>query len=87
MGSPAPAVASLLMSPEKIVQLKELCELLGKSRPIAWKYTKRPDFPKPIAHLSTGRVWERRQVEAWAAKTLPLPPGKPPTPKKTRRNT
>ncbi len=27
--------------------------------------TKKPNFPRPVAHLIVGRIWHRDDVEAW----------------------
>jgi hypothetical protein len=27
------------------------------------------DFPRPVAELSAGRIWCRKEVEAWARRT------------------
>jgi len=59
--------------PEEIVGLSEIAELLGVHRRTAVRYSKRDDFPAPLAHLRAGIVWKRADVEAWAKRTLPLP--------------
>jgi predicted DNA-binding transcriptional regulator AlpA len=85
MQPPETAIASLPM-PEEIVTLASLAELLGCDRVTAWRYTNREDFPLPMAELPTGKVWETSKVEKWAARTLPLPPGRPPKRKRGNRN-
>ena len=42
------------------------------------RYTERTDFPKPRLVAGRIRIWERRDVERWAKKTLPLRAGRPP---------
>jgi prophage regulatory protein len=32
---------------------------------------KRPDFPRPVAVLSLGRIWHRDEVEAWVRERRP----------------
>lgn len=63
------------MPPPDAIGLQELAELLGVSKMTASRYAKRTDFPKP-AEIARGRVWSRRDVKAWAKKTLPLPVGR-----------
>ncbi|MGH3040715.1 MAG: helix-turn-helix transcriptional regulator [Gaiellaceae bacterium] len=63
----------------ELVGLTEIAEAFGVRRNSAWRWSKRPDFPPPAARLSHGPVWRRRDVDAWAKKTLPLPTGRPRT--------
>jgi predicted DNA-binding transcriptional regulator AlpA len=56
-----------------LVGVPEIAEMLGASRRTAWRYVDREDFPDPVAQVTAKRLWERRAVEKWAAKTLPLP--------------
>jgi excisionase family DNA binding protein len=45
--------------------------LLGISRQgVDYLAKNDPTFPAPLAVLSIGRVWERRDVEKWARETL-----------------
>jgi hypothetical protein len=72
--------ATGLMSPAmalEVVGLAEIAELLDVSKDSVLNYTKRADFPEPLARLAAGPVWERRKVERWADRTLPLPQGRP----------
>lgn len=50
-----------------LVALPEIAQMLGISRQRASKimYT-HPDFPKPEAELSIGKVWVRSTVDEWA---------------------
>jgi prophage regulatory protein len=61
--------------------IAELCDLFGVSKRTARKYADRPDFPQPVAALAAGRVWKRRDVEAWGRSHLSadgrLPTGRP----------
>lgn len=51
-----------------LVGITEIAEMLGVSRQrvgqLAESY---PDFPKPEAELSAGRVWSRAAIETWMA--------------------
>lgn len=58
--------------------LTDIAELLGVWKRTALDYTKRDDFPQPILTPRAGRLWARKEVEEWAAATLPLPRGRPP---------
>jgi hypothetical protein len=82
--SPTGALTSLFMS-EKVVGLAELAYLCKVSKHAAIRYSRRPDFPEPLARLASGPVWERRKVQAWADRTLPLPKGRPPTKRNKRK--
>ncbi len=53
----------------ELVGVAEIAELLGMSRQRVHQLAKRDDFPRPIAVLSAGAVWERRDVEKWARQT------------------
>jgi predicted DNA-binding transcriptional regulator AlpA len=70
--------------PLDLVGAPEIADLLGVTRRSAWRYVGRPDFPAPVAELKGKRLWQRRAVEKWAAKTLPLPLG--PRPRSGRRS-
>ena len=65
------------MSPD-FVGFRELPKVLGVSRATAARYANRPGFPKPVEELASGRVWRRKEVERWAKKNPPRPPGRPP---------
>lgn len=74
-----PLSESLGVSREEIVGLSEIAEMLGVSKRTAVRYSKRDDFPFPLARLRAGIVWKRANVEKWATATLPLPrTGRPP---------
>ena len=61
----------------RLVGLKEVAELLQVPRNSAWRYSRREDFPRPVARPASGPVWEERDVRRWADKSLPLPVGRP----------
>ncbi len=56
----------------EIVGVAEIAAAYGVARNSAWRWTQRDDFPEPLARLATGPVWRWRDIEKWAAKTLPL---------------
>jgi predicted DNA-binding transcriptional regulator AlpA len=76
---PSASRTTLVGMPPEYVGLSEIAKMLGVSRMTASRYTKRPDFPRPstssVADIAPGRIWTRKQVDVWAAKTLPLRPG------------
>jgi predicted DNA-binding transcriptional regulator AlpA len=46
---------------------KEAAALLGVSKQGLFHLVDtHPDFPAPTATLASGRIWERKAVEAWA---------------------
>lgn len=55
----------------------EVTEMLGVSKRSVQRYVARPDFPKPIAELAAGPVWDRPAVRHWAEQRLPLRRGRP----------
>lgn len=65
------------VAPEDLAGLQEIAEMLGVTKPTAYRYIARNDFPEPLGQISTGRVWLRRDVQRWAKQTLPLPTGRP----------
>jgi predicted DNA-binding transcriptional regulator AlpA len=68
--------------PPDLVGFSGLAEILGVSRATAARYAARPGFPKPVEQTFTAdRVWRRRDVERWAKKNPPRPPGRPPKPR------
>ena len=44
----------------------EIGDLLGVSRQRVYQLVGRPDFPRPLAALAQGRVWDGAQVREWA---------------------
>ena len=49
-----------------VVGVTEAARLLGWDRRRVATYVERGAFPDPIAHLASGRVWRRADVEAFA---------------------
>jgi predicted DNA-binding transcriptional regulator AlpA len=60
-----------------LVGLGDIAEAYGVRKNSAWRWSRRDDFPAAVARVS-GRipVWRRTDVERWAAKNLPLAPGR-----------
>jgi len=56
---------------DELVGSREIAERLGSDRATYVHDLKRrhPDFPKPVAELSAGKVWAWSDVAAWARKT------------------
>lgn len=51
---------------EKLIGVNEIAELIGRRKQnVAQHYTRRPDFPEPVAELPTGRYWRRGDVLRW----------------------
>jgi prophage regulatory protein len=58
------AVDSQQVGPE-VVAIAEMAQLLGVGANRAWQLTKQPDFPRPIAELSVGRIWRTTDIQRW----------------------
>jgi predicted DNA-binding transcriptional regulator AlpA len=65
------------MSPQRLAGLAEVAELLGVTKRSASRYTRRPDFPEPLARLSSGPIWNAAEVEAWGGEHGPFRRGRP----------
>ena len=53
---------------DALVGVKEAAALIGVRKPnFVRDYANKPDFPRPMVELATGRIWLRSQVEAYAA--------------------
>jgi uncharacterized protein YuzE len=51
---------------EKLIGVSEIAAMLGKHKQnVAQHYTRRRDFPEPVAVLPTGRYWRRGDIERW----------------------
>jgi uncharacterized protein YuzE len=51
---------------DELIGVTAIAELLGRRKQnVAQHYTRRPDFPEPVAELPTGRYWRRGDVEEW----------------------
>lgn len=47
---------------------REIEDALAVSRQRVQQLVKQSDFPHPVARLAMGSVWDRADVEAWAAR-------------------
>ena len=56
-----------------LVDVPEIAVLLGVDPRSVWRYVSRADFPEPAVAVSRKRLWDRGDIERWAAATLPLP--------------
>lgn len=58
------------MAKIELMGVHEIAELLGVSRQRVDEITRTDArFPEPVDTLRSGRIWRRRDVEAWAAAT------------------
>jgi len=53
----------------ELLSTVEIGDLLGMTRQGADRLTRTAEFPKPIAELAVGRVWQRSDVVAWGKAT------------------
>ena len=65
------------MGPLRLAGLAEVAELLGVNKRSASRYTRRADFPEPLARLSSGPIWNAAEVEVWGAEHGPFRRGRP----------
>jgi predicted DNA-binding transcriptional regulator AlpA len=49
----------------RLIGAHEIRGLLGVSRQRAYQLASRPDFPKPVAELAQGKIWDMGDVEEW----------------------
>jgi hypothetical protein len=53
-----------------LVGVAEIAAMLGLTRQRVNAIVQtHSDFPKPVAELSAGRIWFRKDIEAWARRT------------------
>lgn len=52
-----------------LVMSAEIVQMLGLSRPRVDQLANTKNFPEPVAVVKAGRIWLRKDVEEWAAKT------------------
>lgn len=63
---------------DHLVGISEIAQMLGVTRQRAVQLVADyRDFPAPAASLAAGRIWRRRQVEAWMNKHPERKPGRP----------
>ena len=48
------------------VRVVEIAELLGVTKQRAHQLADEPDFPAPVEREGPSRLWDRREVQAWA---------------------
>ena len=58
---------------DDLAGLAEVAAMLNTSRTQAKRWTRREDFPEPIARLRATRVWRADEVKAWAKQRKPVP--------------
>jgi prophage regulatory protein len=51
----------------RLFGMKELSRRLSVSRQRADKISRRQGFPKPLAELERGRIWDADDVDSWIA--------------------
>ncbi|MCA2216981.1 helix-turn-helix transcriptional regulator [Jidongwangia harbinensis] len=49
----------------RLVGAHEIRKLIGVSRQRVYQLARRPDFPKPVAKLTQGKIWNLNDVEEW----------------------
>jgi hypothetical protein len=77
----SPSRYGALVTPDVLAGIAEIAELFDVTKQTALKYTRRPDFPKPLDRLAAGPVWRLSDVEKWARDHRPaegFPRGRPP---------
>jgi predicted DNA-binding transcriptional regulator AlpA len=58
---------------DDLAGLAEVAAMLNTSRTQAKRWTRREDFPEPIARLRATPVWRADDVKAWAKQRKPVP--------------
>jgi predicted DNA-binding transcriptional regulator AlpA len=67
----------------RLAGIKEIAAYYDISPQLAYKWSRRQDFPAPLARLAQGSVWDLAHVEQWGARngrTQGCGPLKRPTP-------
>ena len=49
----------------KLLKIKEVCEVVGVSRPHIYVMMKEQGFPKPVKLSARSRAWRMDAIEAW----------------------
>jgi predicted DNA-binding transcriptional regulator AlpA len=52
-----------------LVGVTEIATMLGVTTQRVSQLVRTPAFPKPVAQLAAGLIWERSDVEQWARDT------------------
>jgi len=63
----------MAQKPDDLVGLAEVAAMLKTSRTQANRWTRREDFPEPVARLRATPVWRADDVKAWAKQRKPVP--------------
>jgi predicted DNA-binding transcriptional regulator AlpA len=63
----------MAQKPDDLVGLAEVAAMLNITRTQARNWTRRPDFPEPLARLRATPVWRADDVKAWAKQRNPQP--------------
>jgi hypothetical protein len=56
------------MAKPRSVRLTEIAEILGKTHQRTSVIVHQPGFPKPVGREGHSRLWDRREITAWARK-------------------
>lgn len=57
------------MAALELVGSQELTRLLGVNRARVYQLSQRDDFPRPVAVLAMGSIWDLAEIKAWAERT------------------
>jgi predicted DNA-binding transcriptional regulator AlpA len=63
-----------VMTTSRTLRLVEIADLLGVSKQRAHQIAEEPGFPTPVQHDGRGRLWDQREVNAWAKEWRPEKP-------------
>ena len=53
-------------NPSKTLRIIEVADILGVTLLRASRIADQPDFPAPVGREGQSRLWNRREVSAWA---------------------
>jgi predicted DNA-binding transcriptional regulator AlpA len=56
---------------EDLLGIAEIAAAFGVQRNSAWRWSRRDDFPDPVARLSSGPIYRRRDIKRWYAQHNP----------------
>jgi predicted DNA-binding transcriptional regulator AlpA len=54
---------------QQLVGVAEIAALLGVTTQRVDQLARTEGFPKPVAVLAAGRIWQRADIERWAHRT------------------
>ena len=52
----------------RLVGIKEIANYYEISSQLAYKWSRRREFPTPVANLAQGKVWNLDEIESWGAR-------------------